>query len=157
MTTIEVTATRWEGGWELAIDGEPVTQVSTLDHAAQQVLDYLDTAEPAVDHSGVHVQLRPELGDDLGERIEAARKATREAQERQVEAAQQARILVRELRSRQVSVTDTATILGVSRGRVSQLAAQKASKTITTNATSKKVAGGSVSKKIAAERGSKSK
>ncbi|WGW13375.1 hypothetical protein LWF01_06310 [Saxibacter everestensis] len=54
-TTIDVTATRWSGGWELAIDGDPVTQVRTL------------------------------------------------------------------VREQQVSVADAAALLGVSRGRVSQL------------------------------------
>ena len=122
MTTIDVTATRWEGGWELAIDGEPVTQVRTLEHAEQQVRDYLDTDESDVDHSSVVVRLLPELGDDLSKRVHAARAAAREAQERQVEAALQTRIVVRELRARNVSVADTAAILGVSRGRVSQLA-----------------------------------
>ena len=122
MTTIDITATRWEGGWELAIDGEPVTQVRTLEHAAQQVRDYLDTDEPDVDHSEVTVRLRPDLGDDLSERIQLIRAATREAQERQIEAARQTRLVVRELRAHDVSVADTAAILGVSRGRVSQLA-----------------------------------
>jgi hypothetical protein len=122
VTTIDITATRWEGGWELALDGEPITQVRTLEHAEQQVRDYLDTDEPGVDHSDVTVRLRPDLGDDLSERITIIRTATREAQERQIEAARQARLVVRELRAHHVSVADTAAILGVSRGRVSQLA-----------------------------------
>lgn len=122
MTTIDITATRWEGGWELALDGEPITQVRTLEHAEQQVRDYLDTDQPDVDHSDVTVRLRPDLGDDLSERITIVRTATREAQERQIEAARQARVVVRELRAHHVSVADTAAILGVSRGRVSQLA-----------------------------------
>lgn len=57
MTRIEVTATQWSGGWELAIDGEPVTQASTLDRAPQQVIDYLDTADPDADHSDVDVRI----------------------------------------------------------------------------------------------------
>lgn len=122
MTTIDITATRWDGGWELALDGEPITQVRTLEHAEQQVRDYLDTDQPDVDHSDVTVRLRPDLGDDLSERITIVRAATREAQERQIEAARQARSVVRELRAHHVSVADTAAILGVSRGRVSQLA-----------------------------------
>lgn len=54
---IEVTATQWESGWELSIDGEPVTQVATLDNANQQVRDYLDTVEPNVDHSSDDVRI----------------------------------------------------------------------------------------------------
>lgn len=60
MNSIEVTATQWENGWELSLDGEPVTQVATLDNASQQVHDYLDTAEPGVDHSGITVCIRTE-------------------------------------------------------------------------------------------------
>lgn len=126
MTSIEVTATRWEGGWELAIDGDPVTQVRTLDRAAQQVRDYLDTAEPDVDHSDVDVRIRADLGGDLGDRIQQTRAATIEAQQRQVEAARKARALVRELRAAHVSVADSAALLGVSRGRVSQLVKEPA-------------------------------
>ncbi|MFB2580863.1 antitoxin HicB [Herbiconiux sp. P15] len=121
MTAIDVTATRWVGGWELAIDGDPVTQVRTLDHAAQQVRDYLDTAEPGTDHSTVEVVLIPDFGDGVSVRVREAREATAAAQERQVAAARQARTVVRELRAKGVSVTDTAALLGVSRGRISQL------------------------------------
>lgn len=123
---IEVTATRWEGGWELAIDGDPVTQVRTLDHAAQQVRDYLDTAEPDVDHTDIDVRVRAELAGGLGVRIQQTRVATLEAHERQVEAARQARLVVRELRAAHVSVADAAALLGVSRGRVSQLVKEPA-------------------------------
>lgn len=121
MTAIDVTATRWEGGWELAIDGDPVTQVRTLDRAVQQVRDYLDTIEPDVDHGDVSVNLVPDLGAGVSLHVKEAREATVAAQQSQVFAARQARTVVRELRSRGVSVTDTAALLGVSRGRISQL------------------------------------
>ncbi|MFZ4896405.1 antitoxin HicB [Plantibacter sp. Mn2098] len=125
-STIEVTATRWEGGWELAIDDDPVTQVRTLDRAAQQVRDYLDTAEPNIDHSDVEVRIHAELDGNLGRRIQETRAATLEAHERQMEAARQARLVVRELRAAHVSVADAAALLGVSRGRVSQLVKETA-------------------------------
>lgn len=121
METIIVTARRWERGWELEIDPDNITQVRSLDRAAQQVRDYLDTAEPDVDHSDVDVRIRADLGGDLGDRIQQTRAATTEAQERQVEAARQTRLVVRELRDAHVSVADAAALLGVSRGRVSQL------------------------------------
>ncbi len=121
MSTIDVTATRWDGGWELAIDGDPVTQVRTLDRAEQQVRDYLDTLNPAVDHSDVSVNLVPNLGDGVSVHVKEAREATAAAQEHQLAAARQARTVVRELRAHGVSVTDTAALLGVSRGRISQL------------------------------------
>lgn len=60
--TVTATAHRWEHGWELRIDGEPVTQVASFDRAAQQVRDYLDTVEPATDHSRWEVEIIPEIG-----------------------------------------------------------------------------------------------
>ncbi|MDQ1074836.1 MULTISPECIES: antitoxin HicB [Microbacterium] len=125
MTMIDVTATRWDGGWELAIDGDPVTQVRTLDRAEQQVRDYLDTLAPDVDHSDVRVNLIPDLGTGVSVRVREAREATAAAQERQVAAARQARTVVRELRAHGVTVSDAAVLLGVSPARISQLARDK--------------------------------
>lgn len=119
---IKASARRWEHGWELWIDGEAATQVTTLDNAPAQIRDYLDTIEPDVDHSGWEVVVTPELGE-LGERVRAARAATAAAAEAQEDAARRAREVARELREAGLSVTDAAAILGVSRGRVSQLVA----------------------------------
>ena len=120
---IIATAQRWEHGWELSINGEVVTQVTTLDTAEQQVRNYLDTIKPEVDHTDWEVVIEPELGE-LGQRIIAAKLATVNAQRLQEAAAQDARAVVRDLRSAGISVTDTAAILGISRGRVSQLASR---------------------------------
>lgn len=120
---IQVTARRWSGGWELFLDDDHVTQARTLDRAAQQVRDYLDTDDDAVDHSQWSIDISVDLGNDTAHRIEQARQATRDAVAAQDAAARQIRTLVRELRAQGVSVTDCAAILGVSRGRVSQLAA----------------------------------
>ncbi len=117
---ITVTAHRWLDGWELRRDGDPITQVRTLDKAVRQVIDYYDTIEPGVDHSGWEVVVVPDIGK-LGEDVAHARRATVEAADAAREAAKQARRVVRELRAEGYSVTDTAAILGVSRGRVSQL------------------------------------
>jgi len=122
MTTITAAARRWEGGWELILDEDRATQVRTLDRAAQQVRDYLDTHDEGVDHSAWHVAIHVDLGDDTGDQIDQARRATRDAADAQAAAAAQTRELVRRLRRQGISVTDTAAILGVSRGRVSQLA-----------------------------------
>lgn len=122
MTTVTAIARRWEHGWELILDDEGATQVRTLDKAADQVRDYLDTLDPDVDHSGWNVNIVPELGE-LGERVREARTATAAAVKAQEEAAQSAREVARALRAAGLSVTDSAAILGVSRGRVSQLVA----------------------------------
>ncbi|MGM7667604.1 antitoxin HicB [Microbacterium sp. A93] len=118
---ITVTAHRWEGGWELHHGDEPITQVSTLDRASEQVRDYLDTVQPDIDHSSWTITVTPELGT-LGEEVAAARAATEAASEASIAAARQAREVVRHLRAAGLSVTDAAAVLGVSRGRISQLA-----------------------------------
>lgn len=117
---ITTTAHRWEHGWELWLDGEPATQVTTLDKAPQQIRDYLDTIDPETDHSSWTVSIEPALGDLAG-RIHSARCATAAAAAAQEQAAKSAREVARELRAAGLSLTDSAAILGVSRGRVSQL------------------------------------
>lgn len=117
MSVVTVTAHRWDGGWELHLDGEPITQVVTLDKAPGQVRDYLDTIAPDVDHSKWDITVMPQIGA-LGDEVAAARAAAEAASA----AARQSREAVRHLRGAGYSVTDAAAILGVSRGRVSQLA-----------------------------------
>ena len=121
MSAITATATRWEHGWELAIDGDVVTQVSTLANARQQLRDYLDTIEPDVDHSTWTIVLAP-AQDDLAERTLHAQEATRAAAEAQQRAAREARQVVSDLLEAGYRAADVAAFLDVSRGRVNQLA-----------------------------------
>lgn len=118
--TYQVRARRWSGGWELHIADIGVTQVSTLARAEQQVRDYLETLYD-VDVSDVEIDVVPELGG-LEDRVRRARKRTKAAELAQREAAQEAKEVARALRAAGLSVSDTASVLGVSRGRVSQLA-----------------------------------
>lgn len=119
MTTYRVTALRWTGGWELHIDGEGVTQVRTLDHAVSQVRDYLETVHDR-DFSDAEIELIPDLGGLEREVVETRREIAAAA-ESQKQAAEHSRAIARALRDQGLSVTDTAAVLGVSRGRVSQL------------------------------------
>lgn len=121
--TVTITAKRWRGGWELWAGDDCWTQVATLAKARQQVVDYLDTMDEAVDHSDWQIAVVPELGS-LGERVADSKKATEDAAIAAREAARQAREVARELRAEGYSVSDSAAILGVSRGRVSQLVAR---------------------------------
>ena len=122
-------AVRWEHGWELHVDGVGVTQVRVLEHAVQQVRDLVETMtdEPADD---ADITLVLDL-DDLGARASAARSLTAEATAKQAEAAAATRAVVRDMRGRGLSVSDIATVLGVSRGRVSQLLADAPEPTVT--------------------------
>ncbi len=119
---ITATAHKWERGWELHIDGSAATQVATLDKAEQQVRDYLDSIDPRIDHSDWTITVVPDIGA-LYDEVSAARQATEEATAASVQAAAQARAAARHLREAGFSVTDSAAILRVSRGRVSQLIA----------------------------------
>lgn len=120
--TYHVTAKPWANGWELHVDGVGVTQCHTLTDAESTVRDFIatwydldectDPIELALQLNGLELEVR-----DIRARTEAATKA-------QVEAARAARDVIRKLRSTAgLSVTDVAAVMGISRGRVSQLSA----------------------------------
>lgn len=121
MNTYVTRARRWERGWELHVDGLGVTQVGKLAKAEGQVRDFVATLTGCDTRNDV-VDLQVDL-DGLDEEIRQVRKATEEAAAMQREAAAQTRLVVQKLRARGVPVGDIATLLGVSSGRVSQLAA----------------------------------
>ncbi|MGY5766465.1 antitoxin HicB [Brachybacterium sp. DNPG3] len=123
MTTITATATRWEHGWELAIDDEVVTQSRTLAAAPQQIRDYLDTIDEDTDHSGWTITLTPGL-DDFADRIRRARRSSRDAARAQACAAQEMRELVEDLKRAEFRDADIAAFLDVSRGRVHQISSR---------------------------------
>lgn len=118
--TYTVKAVRWTGGWELHIKGEGVTQVRTLDKAVDQVRDYLETIHER-DFSGAEILVEADLGAALLDEVRRARAEVMEAAEAQRIAAEHSRAVARRLREEGLSVTDAAAVLGVSRGRVSQL------------------------------------
>ena len=120
MPTITVMATRWKLGWELELDTGGVTQARTLDRAAQQVRDYLDTVDPGTDHGDWAIDVVPQIGPLL-EQARQAREASLAASASSAAAARQMRQAVADLRDAGLSVSDTATVLNVSRGRISQL------------------------------------
>ncbi|MDR1386110.1 MAG: antitoxin HicB [Propionibacteriaceae bacterium] len=117
---ITVIAHSWALGWELIVGDLGATQVRTLARAERQVRDYLDTIDPDVDHAGWAIEIVPALGP-VSEEVRAAKAATVAAAAAQVEAGRRLRAVVRELRSQGLSLEDTACVLGVSKGRVSQL------------------------------------
>lgn len=122
MKRYAVNARRWERGWELHVAGIGVTQVRTLDQAVGQVCDLIETMTGTVATED-HVTLRLDLGG-LETAAVHARQASDEAEARRSEAARAIRKVAGDLRGAGLSVTDIATILGVSRGRVSQYLAE---------------------------------
>ena len=120
MNCITVTVTHWDGGWELEIDPENITQVRTLAKAAAQVRDYLDTLHPEVDHSNWKIQLKPS-SDELADRIRKSREASAAAQKAQELAAKETRAVLEMILAADITTSDAAALLGISSGRVSQL------------------------------------
>ena len=121
MTTIKATARKWSGGWEIWLDDDNLTSVRYLRNATQQVRDYLDTVEPEVDHSDVKLDIDLDIGA-MKDEVVRVRRETREAVEAQARAARHTREVVATLRAEGYTMDDAADILGVSKGRVSQLA-----------------------------------
>mgnify|MGYP000023591552 FL=1 len=119
--TVTVTARRWSGGWELWSGDGCWTQVARLDRARQQVVDYLDTVDEDTDHSDWTITVIPEVASL--DRVHAARETADRARALQEEAATAWREAALALRAEGLSVADAATIMGVSRGRISQLTA----------------------------------
>ncbi|HET7386945.1 MAG TPA: antitoxin HicB [Nocardioidaceae bacterium] len=115
----QVRAKPWKHGWELHIDGVGVTQSRTLAGAEQMVRDYIATLTDS-DPGDADVVISPDLDGMESQAAEVRAKVAR-VQRENVEAAKESREVARALRSSGLSVTDTAILLGVSRGRVSQL------------------------------------
>jgi hypothetical protein len=119
-STIAVSARRWEHGWELYVDGQALTQSMTLADAPRMARDALAT-ERGGEPEDSEVTVTPEL-DGLELRVEIVRSRMTSAQQDLEQAAKDWRAIALCLRSQEhLSVRDTATVLGVSPGRVSQL------------------------------------
>ena len=113
-------AQKWDGGWELHIDGVGVTQSRTLRDAERMVRSYIsmDTGEA---RDAFAVEVVPDLGG-LETRVRRVRGTTEKAEEAQRNAAAMARTVVRDLKGWGLSGNDIAAVLHVSPQRVSQLA-----------------------------------
>ncbi len=122
MSKYQVTARRWGRGWELHVDGIGVTQCRTLATAVQQVRDFVATMLD-IDADDAKVRLSVAIGG-VEKDVERARKMTAEAIGKQQQAASESRRVARELRHAGLSVADTAAVMDISKGRVSQLISQ---------------------------------
>ena len=114
----EVTAKRWEHGWELHT-AAGVTQSRTLADAPRMAKDFLATVNGG-EAEDYEVSIRYDLGG-LEQKVFEAKHDNGVAQALVAKAAVETREVVKELRDRGISVRDAATILEVSPGRISQL------------------------------------
>jgi len=119
VSAYNVQAVKWEHGWELHVQDVGVTQCRTLATAAQQVRDFVATMLD-IDADDAEVHLSVAIGG-VEKDVERARKMTAEAIAKQQQAASESRRVARELRHAGLSVADTAAVMDISKGRVSQL------------------------------------
>ena len=96
-----------------------VTQCRTLAQAEQQVRDCFETLQDRhFDTAAVRISVDLKgIEDD----IEAVKAETKSAADAQIQAGAHRREVARRLRAEGISVSDIASLLGVSRGRVSQI------------------------------------
>lgn len=101
MTTYQVTAKRWELGWELPVDGLGVTQSRTLANAEHMVRDFIACdLDLDLDENSFDLTITPELDDpNLMAEPESARETQREVEHARHEAAERTRQAVRVLKA----------------------------------------------------------
>lgn len=116
--TYNVTATRWEHGWELDIEGVGVTQSHTLADAERMVRDYL-----ALDLDAPPESFDVTITPDVPGATEVAdlRRRISDLVDEQRKIAARSRSIAHRLRKAGLNGADTAAVLGVSPQRVSQL------------------------------------
>lgn len=119
VTRFDVTAKRWERGWELHIDGVGVTQSRTLRDAEAMIRSYLalDLGDAIAEHSEVHVTVQV---DGMRE-VEKVRKEIDRLAEQQRRVARDSRALAKRLKAAGLTGADAAHVMGVSEQRFSQL------------------------------------
>lgn len=121
MTTYNVTARRWARGWELHIDGVGVSQSRTLASAEGMAREYIALALDLEDLDGIDVTITPELDPATRRELDEVRRSTEAAEEAQRSAAAKRRNAVRALSGQGLSGNDIASLLGLSKQRISQL------------------------------------
>ena len=115
-----MTARRWEHGWELYNGDQILTQATSLADAPGEVRDYLAT-EHGGEPEDYQVTVTADLGGVEDEVAEAMRRVA-DAQAESVAAGESWREMAAVLRQvHHLSVRDTAFVMGISPGRVSQL------------------------------------
>jgi len=119
MKTYVARARRWDRGWEIHVDNVGVTQVRSLDRAVDFACELVEIMTgKAIEPEQIVLHVSPE---SINTKVRRAREKTRQAQEAQIQAAQFTRDVVAELRSQGLSPADIAGLMGISRGRVTQL------------------------------------
>ncbi|HEY0816211.1 MAG TPA: hypothetical protein VGE11_23295 [Pseudonocardia sp.] len=124
MTTVDVTAQRWEQGWELHLSDDrgvlgvlPTRRLSRTQRLVRDYIAYTDGIDPTT--VTVHIGVR--FDNDLDEEIAAVRADLELVDQAQRATAVRSRRLALLLRDAGLSGADIAVVLRVSPQRVSQL------------------------------------
>ena len=119
---VEAVASREGDWWVVDVTGYGATQARRLDDIEPMVADLVASLEDTTPGAVEVTNLVVRLSGDLDAALQEAKAAVQAAAKAQKQAGQQQRELVRQLRARNLSVRDVASVLGVTPGRVSQLA-----------------------------------
>lgn len=134
--TYRAKAVRWEKGWEVHIEGVGVTQSNTLAGTEQAARDYISSLYDLADNADFEVTVVPRLGE-IAAQVKTAKAKRREADEANIAAAAAVRLVAAKLLAKGLSTADAATVLGVTKGRVSQLTSAGAAPTKRTSKAAK--------------------
>ncbi len=120
MSNYKVTATRWEKGWELDIEGVGVTQSRSLRDAEEMVRDYirLDLGADEARTASLDVEV---LIEGLETEVEEVRSEIERVAREQLEVAAHSRAVAGKLKDAGLTGSDAARVMGVSEQRFSQL------------------------------------
>ena len=120
MTRFDVTAKRWERGWELHIADVGVTQSHSLRDAERMVRDFIELDLGAEVASTAVIVMDIEVGG-LEEDVRAVREELERLDAAQREAAKASRAVAKQLKEAGLTGADGARVMGVSEQRFSQL------------------------------------
>ena len=118
---VQAVASREGRWWVVTVPGVGVTQTRHLDEVDAMVKDLVNALE-GVGPGRVTVDVVVQLEDGLDVELRETKQAVAAAAQAQLEAGRRQRALATRLRGLGLSVKEVAALLGVSAGRISQLA-----------------------------------
>ena len=121
MTSYTIEATRSGRWWILE---EPtlgcVSQVHHLSEATEEMVEAI-AYQTGIDESEIAIEVKVIVPDDISERMDAIETLREESRRANAEAAKESRSLVASMRQEGFTLDDIGRMLGLTKGRVSQL------------------------------------
>lgn len=120
MTRYNVTATRWEGGWELDIEGVGVTQSPSLKTADKMIRSYLRMDFDEAGAKAADIEVTVDL-DGLEKDAASVRSEIEQLNALSAKVSRDSRNLATRLKRDGLTGADAAEVMGISEQRFSQL------------------------------------